>query len=110
MSKEIKYEWADVVPSIDFVPSLAYPQKRVRLIDKRFRVMDKKFQIYNAVWDMGIEEGVSRKVTNKILIAIEDGLLDRDMVILACLKYMSEDEVADMAHANEFFHDEEDEA
>ena len=67
----------------------------------------KKFQIYNEVWDMEIQEGVSRKVTNKILMAIEDGLLDRDTVIMACLKYMSEDEVADMARANEFFHDEE---
>jgi len=28
-------------------------------------------------------------------------------VIVACLKYMSEDEVADMAHINEFFVDEE---
>jgi hypothetical protein len=32
---------------------------------------------------------------------IEDGLLDRDMVIMACVKYMSEDDVADMCHANE---------
>jgi len=32
---------------------------------------------------------------------IEDGLLDRDYVIMACVKYMSEDDVADMCHANE---------
>jgi len=52
----------------------------------------------------------SRKVTNKILEAVEEGLLDRDTVIMACLKYMSEDDVADMAHANEFFtHEDEDE-
>lgn len=68
---------------------------------------DKKFQIYNEVWDMEIQEGVSRKVTNKILMAIEDGMLDRDTVIMACLKYMSEAEVADMADANDFFYDEE---
>jgi hypothetical protein len=49
----------------------------------------------------------SRKVTNKILEAVEEGLLDRDTVIMACLKYMSEDDVADMAHANEFFADED---
>ena len=40
---------------------------------------------------------------------VEEGLLDRDTVIMACLKYMSEDDVADMAHANEFFYDEEEE-
>lgn len=53
---------------------------------------------------------MSRKVTNQILEAVEYGLLDKDTVIMACLKYMSEDEVADMAHANEFFYGEEDEA
>jgi len=50
---------------------------------------------------------MSREATNKVLELIEDGILDRDTVIMACLKYMSEDEVADMAHINEFFIDEE---
>jgi hypothetical protein len=40
---------------------------------------------------------------------VEEGMLDRDTVIMACLKYMSEDDVADMAHANEFFLDEDEE-
>ena len=53
---------------------------------------------------------MTREVTRKILEAVGEGALDRDTVIMACLKYMSEDEVADMAHANECFHDEEDEA
>lgn len=44
-----------------------------------------------------------REATNKILELIEEGVLDRDTVIMAALKYMSEDEVADMAAANEFF-------
>ena len=48
-----------------------------------------------------------REATNKILEMVEEGILDRDTVIMAALKYMSEDDVADMAHANEFF-DEED--
>ncbi len=48
-----------------------------------------------------------REATNRILELVEEGLLDRDTVILACLKYMSEDDVADMAHANEFFLDED---
>ena len=50
---------------------------------------------------------MTRKVTNTILEMIEDGLLDRDTVINACLKYMSEDDVADMAHANEFIVEDE---
>jgi hypothetical protein len=52
---------------------------------------------------------MTRKATNRILDMIDAGLLDKDQVILACLKYMSEDEVADMAHANEFFMDEDSE-
>jgi len=51
----------------------------------------------------------SREFTNKILEAIEEGMLDKDMVIMSCLKYMSEQQVKDMAEANEFFMDEEDE-
>jgi len=52
---------------------------------------------------------MTRKATNKILEMVEEGLLNKDTVIMACFKYMSEDDVADMAHANEFFSDEEEE-
>lgn len=51
----------------------------------------------------------TRKSTNKILELIEEGILDRDAVIMGCLKYMSEDEVSDMARCNEFFDSEESE-
>ena len=51
---------------------------------------------------------MAREATNRILEAVEQGMLDRDYVIMACLKYMSEDDVADMAHINEFFWDDED--
>ena len=55
-----------------------------------------------------------RQATDKILEMVEEGILDRDTVIMSCLKYMSEDDVADMAQMNEFFineeeYDEEDE-
>ena len=50
-----------------------------------------------------------REATNRILELVEEGMLDRDTVIMACLKYMSEDDVSDMAHANEFFLDEDEE-
>ena len=56
---------------------------------------------------------MSRKYTNMLLDMVEGGLLDRDTVIMACVKFMSEDEVQDMMEANEFveeeFEDEEDE-
>jgi hypothetical protein len=50
-----------------------------------------------------------RQATNKILEMVEEGVLDRDTVIMSCLKYMSEDDVADMAHSNEFFINDEEE-
>ncbi len=56
---------------------------------------------------------MSREYTNKLLELVEDGLLDRDTVIMACIKYMSEDDVKDMMESNEFIleedEDEEDE-
>ena len=52
-----------------------------------------------------------RQATNRVLEMVEEGILDKDTVIMSCLKYMSEDDVADMAQMNEFFmttNDEED--
>jgi hypothetical protein len=43
-----------------------------------------------------------REYTNAVLEAVEEGVLDRDAVILACLKYMSEDDVKDMVRCNDF--------
>lgn len=53
----------------------------------------------------------TREATERILELVEEGLLDKDTVIMACLKYMSEDDVADMARLNEFIlsDDEDDE-
>ena len=50
---------------------------------------------------------MTRQATDKILEMVEEGVLDKDTVIMSCLKYMSEDDVADMAHSNEFFINEE---
>ena len=52
---------------------------------------------------------MTRQATDKILEMVEQGILDRDTVIMSCLKYMSEDDVADMAQANEFFINDEEE-
>ena len=51
-----------------------------------------------------------RKATDKILEMVDEGILDKDTVIMSCLKYMSEDDVADMAHCNEFFLNDEEES
>ena len=50
---------------------------------------------------------MTRQATHKILEMVEEGILDKDTVIMSCLKYMSEDDVVDMAHSNEFFINEE---
>ena len=42
-----------------------------------------------------------RQATDKILEMVEEGILDKDMVIMSCLKYMSEDDVKDMMEINE---------
>lgn len=52
---------------------------------------------------------MSREYTNKLLEMVEEGLLDKDTVIMACVKYMSEDDVKDMMEANEFILEDEDE-
>ena len=46
---------------------------------------------------------MAREATNQLLEMIEDGALDRDTVIMACIKYMSEDDVRDMCNVSEFF-------
>lgn len=51
---------------------------------------------------------MTREYTNKLLEMIEEGLLDRDTVIMACVKYMSEDDVKDMMHCNEMILEEDD--
>ena len=45
---------------------------------------------------------MTREITQKILDMVDGGVLDPQAVILACLKYMSEDDVRDMAESNEF--------
>jgi hypothetical protein len=51
---------------------------------------------------------MAREYTNKLLEMVEEGLLDKDMVIMACVKFMSEDDVRDMMEANEFILEDED--
>ena len=51
-----------------------------------------------------------RETTNKILEMIDEGLFNPRDVVLMCLKWMSEDEVTEMAKANELLEEEEDDA
>ena len=50
-----------------------------------------------------------RHYTNQLLENIENGLLDKDQVILAFCSYCSESDVHDMMHFNEMLDEEEDE-
>ena len=49
----------------------------------------------------------TRKITNKLIEMMEEGALDPETLARACMAYMSESEVADMAHDNEFLTDED---
>lgn len=49
-----------------------------------------------------IEMNDVRKYTNILLEMVDEGLLDKDNVIMACVKYMSEDDVQDMMEHNEY--------
>lgn len=50
---------------------------------------------------------MSRKYTNKLWEMIDNGSIDSEIVITACLKYMSEDDVKDMMEHNEFINNED---
>ena len=52
---------------------------------------------------------MSRKYTNKLWDMIDNGLIDSEIVITACLKYMSEDDVKDMMEHNEMINEEDEE-
>jgi len=48
------------------------------------------------------EKKMERRYTNLLLDLVQDGSLDKDHVINAFIKYMSEDDVQDMMEYNEF--------
>jgi hypothetical protein len=51
-----------------------------------------------------------RKYTRMILDALEQGVLNKDVVLLAALNALSEDDVEEMAKANDFVPDEDDDS
>jgi hypothetical protein len=50
-----------------------------------------------------------RKYTNKLLEMIEEGVVDKDQLIIACLLYMSEDDVESMMRECDIIFDEDEE-
>ena len=42
-----------------------------------------------------------RRVTNRLVELMDEGMLSPEQLALMCLQYMSEDDVADMAQQNE---------
>ena len=50
-----------------------------------------------------------RHYTNKLLEMIDDGLLDRETVILAMATYLSDNDVRDMMECNEMLEEEDEE-
>lgn len=49
-----------------------------------------------------------RKVTTQLIDLVDDGVLSWETIAMACLSYMSEDHVADMASDNYLIDDEND--
>jgi ribosomal protein L12E/L44/L45/RPP1/RPP2 len=50
---------------------------------------------------------MARKITNQLIDLINEGYLDPLTVAMAALNYMSEAQVADMAHSEELIDEEE---
>lgn len=50
---------------------------------------------------------IGREATTKIIQMIDEGTLTPDSAVTACLSYMSESDVLDMAESNDFFTEEE---
>ena len=53
---------------------------------------------------------MAREYTKKLLEMVEDGLLDKDMVIMACVNHMSDADVRGMMEANEMVEEEDEDA
>ena len=54
-----------------------------------------------------MRDSMVRQNTNALLELVEEGVLDPVWVVTACLKWMSDREVGEMAEANGFFPTEE---
>lgn len=51
---------------------------------------------------------MTQEYTDRLLEMVEEGLLDKDTVIMACVKFMGEKAVKTMMEANEFLLNDDD--
>jgi hypothetical protein len=56
-----------------------------------------------------LEQKMARKQTNYLLDLIDSGMIDAQAVVTMALKYMSEDEVADMMRCNDILVEDDEE-
>jgi hypothetical protein len=56
-----------------------------------------------------LEYKMARKQTNYLLELIDSGMIDAQAVVMMALKYMSEDEVADMMRVNDILVEDDEE-
>jgi hypothetical protein len=56
-----------------------------------------------------LEYNMARKQTNYLLELIDSGMIDAEAVVTMALKYMSEDEVADMMRCNDILVEDDEE-
>lgn len=52
---------------------------------------------------------ITQNIRDKALELIDEGIVDSQTMLEACLQYMSTDDVTDMLYSNEFVQDEEEE-
>ena len=50
-----------------------------------------------------------RLYTNKLLAMLSEGLINRDDLILACVNYMSDNDIRDLMESNEMLEEEDEE-
>lgn len=60
-------------------------------------------------WRNDLIRSNTREATNKVLEMVDNGILNPRDVLLMALKWMSEDDVKEMAEVNELFKEDEDE-
>lgn len=58
----------------------------------------------------GFPYGINRNVSDKLLEMVDEGVLDGYSLALACIKWMGEEDVQEMAKANEFIVEDADES
>ena len=83
--------WVDHDIDKDDTDRVLYNLKQAKI---KLREMIGK-NAYNQVYKWGY---MAREATNRLLELIEEGVVDKDYAIMACVKFMSEYDVKEMCH------------